>query len=90
MPEQLTVIDVNSELNLSGEVYDRLAEFYECTNGSYHRWYPDDSWNYPGDELKSAVNDELRKVMVLPEVLHRPVGHPEGYFTYYVLLCFSW
>lgn len=88
--QSVIVVDANG-LNLSEDTYDTLADHYAVHNGSYHRYYPDDNWTYIAPDVKAEVNAALLAIgLEFPEVMYRPVGSPEGYFNYYILLHFSW
>lgn len=58
--KSMEVIDSN-ELDLTMDEYDYLAEFYEATNDSYHRFYPFDDDPYMEIELHKKISDMLFK-----------------------------
>lgn len=86
--QNLLVVEVNS-LNLSQNGYDKLSDFYEACSDTYHRYYPDKSWNYLDEDVKKEVNLALQKCIVFPDVMYRPVDHPDGYYNWYILLHFG-
>jgi hypothetical protein len=73
-------IQVFDWLKMPHPMDDEVAVFYEAGNDSYHRWYPHESWDYPGAELKQQVNEWLlEQGMEIEE---------DKYF--YVLIHISW
>jgi hypothetical protein len=88
--ETLQVVEA-STLDLSNDLYDYLADFYEISNSSYHRYYPDDKWDYIPKDKKDIINQKLKEAGVeFPDVLYREPSHPDGYFSFYILLYFDW
>lgn len=90
--EQMVVVDAYdlTKFGLDYDAYDALQEHYEASNDTYHRYYPGDNWKYIKDDVKQQVNQALITMGVpFPDVLERPVGHPNGYYQFHVLLCFS-
>ena len=77
--EQVLVVRVE-ELNLSIDTYENLANFYEASNDTYHRYYPESSWDYIKPTIKNELNDALQKVTIFPEQLK----------GWYILLRFDW
>lgn len=55
----METIQVFDWLKMPSDIQDDVAAFFEASDDSYHRWYPDDSWNYPNKELKAKVNKWL-------------------------------
>lgn len=88
--ETLTVVDA-TRLDLDHDIFDKLADFYEISNGSYHRYYPDQEWKYLDAEVKGALNFALQQAgVIFPKEMYRPPGHPDGYYNFYILLHFGW
>jgi hypothetical protein len=77
----MELIQVFDWLKMPQDISDDLAVYFEASNGSYHRWYPDDNWKYPGERLKTKVNKWLLKNGMLVDTNNK-------YF--YVLIYISW
>lgn len=88
--ENIQVVTVR-DLKLPNELYDELACNYEVNDGSYHRYYPSEEWTRFSKEQKDIINQKLKELgVIFPEVLYRDVRHPDGYFSFYILLYFDW
>jgi hypothetical protein len=74
--ENIQVIDMCS-INLPEDMNDTLSDFYEASNGTYGRYYPDAGWKY----LDAAIKEELNKQLVA-------LGADLN--VRYVLLHFNW
>lgn len=74
-------VQVFDWLKMPHSISEKVAEFFEAGNGSYHRWYPRDDWQYPGAKLKEEVNKWLLENGM-------EVDKDDKYF--YVLIYVSW
>lgn len=77
----MELIQVFDWLNMPSDLGEKLSEYFEADNGSYHRWYPDKHWQYPGKELKAEVNKWLLENGMVVDIDNK-------YF--YVLIYISW
>jgi hypothetical protein len=77
--ETLQVVNV-LDLDLPEDVYDRLTDHYEVSNGDYHRYYPQADWKYIKAEDKEIINAAL----IADGVIMSDIDY------FHVLLYFSW
>ena len=88
--KQVTVVSM-LELDIPLKIYDTIGDYYEAGNDTYHRYYPSAIHKDFDSRVKQDFNIHLVELGVkFPEVLHRAPGHPDGYFSFYILLHFSW
>lgn len=85
-----TVLDVN-ELQLPERIYDALADGFEVLNRSIVRYFPDMTYSFLPAPDQVLLHQAMARIgVVFPAVLSRAVDHPDGYYSYSLLLEFSW
>ncbi len=85
--KQVYVVAV-SDLNLDEDLYDLLADYYECRNGSYHRYYP----NKPNDDFSEKYG-KLKQAhldIINAKIAECGIVAPADERFFHVLLEFSW